>query len=191
MKWSWLDKSYVRYILWALFLFNVYWTMKVLPDAAAEIKKEVGREAEVLDVRPGYSPEEAYEFIDTVGLIGRQKIRDIYFYEDLIYPLAYGFLFALASAWFLRKSFPRIPSMMWLVLFPLATIVIDFGENMMMVRMIDAFPDKAEATANVAGKLTTLKWGFVLVSLVVVFGSMLAYFLKKYVFRNLPSKEEK
>lgn len=96
---------------------------------------------------------------------------------DVIFPLIYGFAFALgialpwehARAKHASESKPRL----WLLWLPTLAVVFDFAENITVISLLNDLPSKGvspswEACANAAGWFTWLKWRFCLASLVAV-----------------------
>lgn len=181
-----LDKSWFKYILWVFFALQCYFSFIIFPKLSHKFKSEVG-DVEMLDLRRTYSGYEAFEYIDTIGPIGRAMSLNTYLKEDFIYPIVYGLLFFLSTIYFLRKSFPnsKLSYLFLISILPFFATGFDFAENYTVVQLISNYPTENIELGNLAGKFTFIKWCFVLGSMIILAVSMLIYGVKKYILRKI------
>ena len=171
-------------LLWSLLLIYMAMGFWVMPRAAAKIEP-YRREWQVLDLELNYTPQQVQLLFETLGEEGRATYRSVELTEDFFYPLSYGLLLSLGIIYFFQKSLPKIPQMALLGIFPLIAMGFDYAENFMIVSMLSAYPQISEQTVSLASSATTLKWGFVILSLLLIFTALLIHLFKRYVFRRI------
>lgn len=143
-------------ILLALYLFFVTYA---LPHAAQALQEASGQpDFKPLDLHFGFSPEEAWKTLEALGPAGREHYRFTETVTDVLYPLTYGFFFALLLVAGFRKTGGRLARMSWLAWFPIAAILFDYMENFGIVQLIDAFPANADGWAQFAALTGQIKW---------------------------------
>jgi hypothetical protein len=85
---------------------------------------------------------------------------------DLIFPLVYGVLFSiLISLLYYKKD--ETQRYFWLNLLPLFAMMFDYGENLFIAKLLRIYPIRSPIYADAAGFCNVLKWGFLLVVLVI------------------------
>lgn len=171
-------------VLWSLLLIYMAMGFWVMPRAAAKIEP-YSREVQVLDLELNYTPQQVQVLFETLGEEGRAAYRSVEQTEDFFYPLSYGFLLSLGTVYFFQKSFPKIPQMALLGIFPLIAMGFDYAENFLIIKMLSSYPQISDQTVFLASSATTLKWGFVILSLLLIFTALLIHLFKRYVFRRI------
>lgn len=170
-------------VLWSLLLIYMAMGFWVMPRAAAKIEP-YSREMQVLDMELSYTLEQVQLLFEVLGEEGRAVYRSFELTEDFFYPLSYGLLLSLGIVFFFRKSFPKIPQLSLLGIFPLIAMGFDYAENFMIVSMLSAYPQISEQTVSLASSATTLKWGFVMISLLLIFTALIVHLFQRYVLRK-------
>src|SRR5512138_3198997 len=89
-----------------------------------------------LDTLPSYTPEEAYQHLESYGSQGRQQYLLVELTLDVIYPLATALFFSLLIIYSFRRGFPDHPWTRWLALIPLAELAVDYLENACVVAIL-------------------------------------------------------
>ena len=113
----------------------------------------------ILDMRAGYTPDEAFALLDALGAPGRQVYGTMLLAADFLFPLAYTLVFATATAWLLRRVVgPEHPARR-LSLVPFAALIGDWGENICFLAMLTAYPTRLDGMVRIANLLTLLKFG--------------------------------
>jgi len=143
-----------------------------------------GPDAKVLDLRFGFSPGEANQFLALIGPEGRSFYQMLELTLDLVYPLVYGLFLGALLLLVWRKVLPEKSPWLGLSLLPVATAVFDYLENINIVLLIRRFPDQADTLANLASVFGAAKW--------VLFGLSVAVLLIGLLFwgiRTLASRK--
>ena len=151
-------------IIFGLCLFGFEWRQDV-----------IGSGLTLLDGRLYYTPEEAAELLQLLGQRGRHLYAITQITLDLVFPLAYGALLAMAIV--------RLYSRKWasyLILFPLVAVVADLLENGTAAFLAFTYNGQASPVAWAGSVFTGSKWVF----LVLSFGTLLvgALLLLRSVF---------
>ena len=121
---------------------------------------------ELLDPRQWYTPEEA---ADLFGALDRldPRARAVYAWTevsmDLIFPVAYGLLFALLLLCLFKHGRP-------FYLLPIAAAATDVFENISVALLASTYEGAPTAWARVAAAFTLLKSGLILATLAAAVG---------------------
>lgn len=157
---SWFNLSILTCLL---FLFNFLLNANLPADQA-------------LDLRFAYSVQEAHDAIGMLDLETRKIYRLGIWALDLPYMIIYGLLFSglLFKIWKTQK----------ILILPAGVVLMDFFENLMVLRILKTYPLENKVLATLASFFTTCKW--LLVGLMVL---TLLYGLFHYFFiRKVPTK---
>jgi len=150
----------VLYMLFPLF---------VLPHAQRTLVAASGKASYVpLDLRPGFSPDQAWEALDALGETGRQQYRFMEMIMDVVYPLTYGLFFAFLIVFLFQLVGGRLGRMTAVAWLPLVGMVADWLENFGIIQLIDAFPARADGWARFAAAAGQAKWFFSGVALLYI-----------------------
>ncbi|HMO40202.1 MAG TPA: hypothetical protein PKC76_02070 [Saprospiraceae bacterium] len=134
----------------------------------------------VLDLRFGFTPEEAWQLLDALGEAGRAQYQQIELTLDVLYPLIYtGFLVFLLSL--LYKKTLR-PDSLWrlLNLLPFVVLIADFIENAGIVQLIRRFPERADAIAGWTSVANQVKWTMFMMTIGVVLVGLMRLLLVRF-----------
>lgn len=140
-----------------VFLFGLvlFFNLIVFP-----ISHEGGAELEILDLQFSYSPAEAYD------ILGKYSESERYNYligeltVDLIYPLIYTLLLCFSIFLLYGK--------LQLAKIPVLILIFDYAENLGIVTMIYNYPAKLAGIARATSTMTSIKWFFVFVSIIII-----------------------
>lgn len=150
-------------ILLVLYLFFAAYA---LPHAAASLQEASGQpDFKPLDLRFGFTPEEAWQALDVLGPSGRASYRFAETVTDIAYPLTYGLFFSLLIFFGFAKSGGRLARMRWLGVLPLVGTLFDWLENLGIVQLIDAYPARADGWAQFALRMGEIKWIFAFIGI--------------------------
>ncbi|MCB0631371.1 MAG: hypothetical protein R2824_31320 [Saprospiraceae bacterium] len=155
---NWLHKMATGRNVIIFFVLDLIMMMGVMPYASGRLQEAVGGEQEVppLDLSvPTYSVDFAHESVAAYGEAGRAAYRTIELTADVIYPLIYGLAFALLIAFFWSRIAPRVR---WLPLLAVATVLFDYGENAMIITMLNSFPEQSNLVARLSSIFSLGKW---------------------------------
>lgn len=124
---------------------------------------------------PSYSAEYAQDTINKMSDPARAFYKSIELGADLIYPLIYGFAFALLIAFLWKKLGWGQGLLKWVILFPLLGMIFDYGENLSIVSLINQHPNPAVGTAQMAAYFSLAKWSFAFSALAAIVIGLLAW----------------
>lgn len=137
-------------VLAAIFLsFNLFVFPKVLP-----VHKEP------LDLQLSYSAEKAYVLISSYDDALRHTYMIAEMSLDVIYPVVYSLLFSFII-WLLYKNEQ-------LAKVPFLILIADLIENTGIVLLLKNYPKQLPELATITGVFTSLKWGLVMISVLIL-----------------------
>ncbi len=113
---------------------------------------------ETLDMQPSYSPERAYQLIDSYGAEGRQYYARIELTLDLIYPILNALMFSTLIIFLFRRVFPMESFWQKLPLLGPIVMIVDFLENASIVTMLLSYPRRLDFVARAANLFTVTKF---------------------------------
>ena len=160
-------------ILLALYLL---FPLFFLPSAGKALQEASGQaDYQPLDLRPGFSPDEAWQALEVLGPDGRQSYLRSETIMDVAYPLTYGFFFALLISFLFQKIGRRFERFAWLAWMPLAAMLFDFLENMGIVNLIHHFPERADGWAQLASIAGIIKFAFFGLGVVSILAGLIGW----------------
>ena len=138
-------------------LLGCVYCIYLFQSAQTEMSQIIGEEAVMIDVRSDYTLNEINDFFTKLKLEGRQIHQRTTGVTDMIFPFAYGTLFILLSAFFLKKITRLDSNWMYLSLLPVLLMVVDFKENFNTLNLLEKFPNLTNEMVDSAAKITSLK----------------------------------
>ena len=111
----------------------------------------------VLTFRTGYTPDDAYALLTYWGTVGRHDQLLFTLTLDVLVPPATWLFLTLALLYVTRPFAAAGWQRLLAVLLPTAYLAFDYGENMAILAMVSAFPNRVDAVAAVGGALWTGK----------------------------------
>tara|TARA_Y100000385_G_C13106148_1_gene647992 strand:+ start:2405 stop:2860 length:456 start_codon:yes stop_codon:yes gene_type:complete len=124
-----------------------------------------GNQAMMIDLRSDYTVNEIRTFFEELKPEGRAVHTYATKVTDSIFPFAYGALFILLSAFLLKNITNSESNWIYLSLFPLLLMVVDFKENFNTLSMLSSYPDLTSEMVDSASKVTSLKGVLVNISM--------------------------
>jgi hypothetical protein len=162
--------------LMALFVgFNAF-----LYSVAGRQMARLGLEdVRLLDLHPGFTPDDAWQLLDRLGPEGRAVYQMAELTLDMIYPVIYSLLLAALLVFFFNKVLPpNCPCRRWTLL-PFAGAVFDVFENSGIALMIQRFPERSDALASITSVFGLLKWATIALSILFVIAALIAFLFQK------------
>jgi hypothetical protein len=120
-----------------------------------------------LDLKFGYDKEEAFRVLDEIGADTLHRYRFGLLVTDMAYPVVYGSFLCLVLVRLWNKN--------WVLAFPVLVMLLDIGENLSILALVDTFPEISEPNVQRASRFSSGKW----VMVFVTFSMLLVGFLKK------------
>lgn len=160
-----------------LFVLLLVFNLVVFPGYISEITR--GGPPRILDVRFGFSPNEAYHTLASFGDKGRIVYFRMLAFIDSIYPVVYGLFLILTTSFFMNKALKK--GSIWR-LFNLAAIdivIFDFLENLCVIGMLMRFPERADGLARLASFAGMIKWLALAVTLGIISLGILGWIYQK------------
>lgn len=172
--WAYRNAS-LRNILFLL-LLAVLMSLLVFPYYTDRIVPEHG--PAVLDMRFGFSAEQAYDTLEAFGEEGRAYYLEMLLVADTLYPLIYGLFLIFLASFFLKRILKPGNQFRIVNLLAIDAVLFDFLENAGIAYLISQFPLRSDFVAGLASAFNILKWVMVSASVMLVLVSMLLSILK-------------
>ena len=132
-----------------------------------------------LDLRPSFTPDDAYELFTALGEEGRQAYRFFHLVPDTLFPIGYSLMFAFISSWFLVRLLPWDHRLHWLSLIPLVSGLTDILENLCLVFAGFAYPGRMDWLVRGAFLMNRIKFGLLPIGLVLLIVIVAIWFIRK------------
>ncbi len=139
----------------------------------------------ILDIRLGFSPDDAYELFDALGMQGRRAYRLLHLLPDLFFPMGYSLVFAFLSAWFLVRLFPLNHYLQWLCLIPLVAGLSDWLENLSLVICSLSYPARFDWLVRLANLMNKIKFFLMPIGSVFLILLIILWFLRRRPVKNI------
>ena len=147
------------WLIFILFLLDMFFNLFVLPMAQALIKGDAGGPGP-LDLRFFTPPAKMFEIIGQYGEYNRVFYRNVELTADILYPIVYTLFFSLFLSWLFQRGFASASRMQkWNVL-PFGAWLFDLLENLGIVTLLSVYPSTPVALALLTTLLTMVKWAF-------------------------------
>ncbi len=134
--------------IYCIYLFQTY---------EAQMSELAGEHTPMIDLRENYDLAEIQDFFTIIKSEGREIHRFATGVLDMIFPWAYGILFILISAFFLKKITSPDSKWMYLSLFPVLLMLVDYIENFNTLNLLDSFPNLTAEMVDSASTITGIK----------------------------------
>ena len=112
----------------------------------------------VLDLKFGFTADEAYNMLQAYGEEGRKYYLFAESVIDIIYPIIYTITNVLLLSYVFKKAFSPVNFIQKLNIFPILACIGDLLENTGIIKMITAFPEKLDVAASFASNAGLFKW---------------------------------
>jgi len=122
----------------------------------------------MLDLNFGYTTKEAYLQLSNLGEDGRIAYFWLVAIIDMLYPLVYGFVYAIVVVRQLKQN--CLEKLRWLVWFPVLMAFSDVLENVGTLLQLVSFPQQNELASAFGSFFNQAKWTFAGITFLVVLG---------------------
>jgi hypothetical protein len=120
-----------------------------------------------IDLQFSYSPVKVYDMIESYGEKGRALYAFTTVAVDIPYPIIYTTTLILLLLILLRKSNTPTINLKWALL-PVIIFMADLLENTGIIIMLKNFPDRFDTIAHMSSMCTSVKWIFVILTLLLI-----------------------
>lgn len=146
-NWKLILPIFLMFVV-CIFLFQKY---------EKALSKLAGEKVQIIDMRSNYDVEEINEFFTKIKPEGIAIHKFTTAVVDMIFPVAYGCLFILLSAFFLKKITHPDSNWMYLSLLPVALMIFDYKENFNTLQLLESFPNLSAEKVDQAATITDIK----------------------------------
>lgn len=126
-----------------------------------------------------YSPSELYDMAESYGELGREAYIKIRWTFDLVWPICYT-LFLISWIAKLSDYISDKRRLRFAYIFPLASIIFDYMENIGATIVMARYPLKSGIIATITPVISFIKWvsvaGSVLILIILIISLILAKF---------------
>jgi hypothetical protein len=161
-------------LLLALFFTAMYIILNGQPFGIAELNERFS-DSTVLDSRSSYTPEEAYKLFEALGQEGRYFYARIILLLDFAFPLSYALFCASAISFLLTRLLPGRTGLMRINLVPVATGLVDYVENILLLDIVFTYPKQVNIVAVLANYMTVAKNFLMWFSLILLLLAFIFY----------------
>ncbi len=122
------------------------------------------KEVTPIDLQFAYTPERAYELIDSYG----DETRSIYARGEMTFDVVYPIVYTLFMSVTLMLLYPDKWKIAWL---PYVIFAADIFENTGIIIMLKNYPEQLRSVAWITSGFSTIKWMLVgLVAVLILIG---------------------
>ncbi|MGK0250496.1 MAG: hypothetical protein ACI910_003265, partial [Oleispira sp.] len=134
----------------------------------------------IFDLSPsGYTFAYASELLSELGAEGRDIYLSTQLPIDFIYPGLFSITYSLLLVWLFGKTFIINSKIYYLALVPFLAGMLDYAENIFIIKMINSFPDMQVTTVKIASTLTILKSSFTMLFFILLIVGFVLLFKQK------------
>lgn len=167
-----------RWVILSLVAIVILINAVILPAVQRSMVESSGG-AGPLDLRFGFSAAEAFAAVESYGQQGRSVYALVESTVDVIYPIAYGLLFALLVRWLYIRAFPAHSRLQYLALLPFVVMGCDFLENVGIVTLLLSYPTQSTLISGWASLFGMLKWAFLGVTVLALLVGLVSWLLHR------------
>ncbi len=159
-----LGKRVNLQILFALYIIMAGF---IMPAAERDIKQYSGGNT-VIDLHFSYTPDQAYQLLDSYGPDGRKYYFFAEATADTVYVLIYTLFFLGLLVWLYKNKIHREERLKILLALPVIALCFDFLENICVLTLLTRFPERLDQLAYLSAIFTGGKWLFALLTLTAI-----------------------
>jgi len=163
-------------LFFAIYMFfNGY----ILKNAEIKLNELAGTTVGVIDLSFGFDPQKTLDMVAAYGEEGRAFYVKTELTADLIYPIIYAFLFAIA----LIMLYGPIPNP-FICFLPFITLLADYMENVFVVSLLKSYPQQSYNMAVFCEVFKLIKWSCFIGMLGLVLFGLVSISLKRLKLAN-------
>lgn len=176
--------SFKNVMISFLIFMLMYYLINFSPIGLVKLTVITGGHS-ILDMEMGgYSVNQAYDILEALGEEGRNFEMKYIVPLDFPFPLAYGsFYFLLISL--LTKNIFKKMKRPWLIgLIGFCATLFDWLENVMIIQLLNNYPQRIEDVATLANIFTRLKSTFTMISMLLIVLGCIVLLVKRILTRS-------
>lgn len=157
-------------------------TIAIMSMATQIMVYEIYGDFTMPDMRFGYTFSDIQAAFIGIGAEGLRAWA-VAHSPDFLFPLAYSFSMMFGIMLELNKVEKNSGLLRKTVLLPLAGGLADYIENTLILSQIAVFPNLSELVIAIASVVTLVKWAFLMLGFVVIFGLLILIIFKRLTTR--------
>jgi len=162
-----------------LVILDLIFMLGVMPYMQLLMALVMNQHPQPIDLSiPTWTPDQGFALIESYGEAGRKLYRTIELTADVVYPLVYGFAFALLITFLVRKMAPTNKWLPYLAFLPLLGMLFDYAENVCIITLLSTYPQKLILIAQLGGIFTLFKWIFAFSGMAVALIGLIVWGVK-------------
>lgn len=130
---------------------------------------EITGGATILDMTFTTSPDQVYATLGALGEAGRAFDLAYIVPLDMVFPLSYALLLAVAISWLLFQILPAQSPWMRANLLPVIAGAADYCENACVIALLLSWPARLDPVAVLASVMYVVKFAFTTLSFIALF----------------------
>ena len=143
-------------IIFLFVLTNIVYALMLLVTIPRLMQYSKG--LQILDMMPtGYNAQYIKALFESLGENGRKVYLFHQLPVDMFYPLLYGVSYCLIIAYLLKKLDKFNSAYFYLCLLPLAAGLADYAENIVIIMMLNQYPDLSTISMSLSNYFTIIK----------------------------------
>jgi hypothetical protein len=168
----------------SLFVLLMIFSIFLIPSAGNRIES-ISNGVGFIDLLLSYTPETIQTMLSSYGNEGISFYKNFTITIDIFYPVIYSLFLSLLIAWLLKKSVSVESKIHYLSVVPLFAGIFDWFENINILIMLYSYPNLSSFVANLSSVCTSIKWGFSLLSTIVLIIAIIFYIRSKIYKNNI------
>ncbi len=121
-------------------------------------KTKIGDDKQILDLLFAFSPDTAYEVLNSYNDYEKTIYTQMILIADYLYPIVYSIFLSFGISINLRKILTPKSRLLKLNILPIIPLISDFLENSSILPMLHLLPHRINALAYLASTANTIKW---------------------------------
>lgn len=174
----------VRNALISFMLFiGMYLLINISPFGLAKLV-EITDGHSILDMEmSGYTVDRAYEIFEALGEEGRAFNMKYIIPIDFLFPLAYGMFYFITLTLIVKNIGTKMKRPWVIGSIGLVATLFDLLENIMIINLLQSYPQRLEGVATIANIFTQLKAYFNMISMLLILVGLVVIIFKKVYHR--------
>lgn len=169
-----LDKLARRGTINILLVLFLILEIGVFPYFTGQLKAASGGSG-MLDASLFLSPDQTHQMVGAYGDAGRNIYATDLLTADLLFPVVYALLLSVLIRYLFHELYPPESLMQRAVILPFAGMVFDYAENVSILALMAAYPQRVSVLEGLLPLLTAAKWGLIFVSFGTVLFAVIVY----------------
>lgn len=172
----------IRNVIISFFVFMaMYYLINFSPFGLSELT-EITNGHSILDMEMGgYTVDQAYQILDALGEEGRSFEMKYIIPLDFPFPLAYGMFYFMILSTLAKGIFTKMKKPWLIGLIGFGATLFDWLENIMIIQLLNNYPQRFQDVAQFANLFTRLKSAFTMISMCLIIIGLVVLIIKRRI----------